>query len=268
MERHDATPTFDKDTLVGCKFFDGNISVQCYKSKCSIVASLPKVLKPSNIEPLRREEIAEAVQIIGEVVEQKAEFLRVSSVELFNAWDMEHAPIEYFCRLGDAGRYMPREQDGTTLYYGRLLSRPKKVLCFYDKSVECMERHGILMAGNILRYELRLNGRLGEYGITTLSDLLRPSVAQYLEGNYKAEYDRITKINVSDMEKNKDAAIQFWGARHPDEVSEFFKLQRERRDLTSVQRYRNKCAIEELLASGKDDLIAELDAKVEGTRWA
>lgn len=261
----DATPIFDKDTLIGYKFAVGAMDVKCRKNSCTIVGALPKMLEYSNIEVLRPEQIKDAVEAVCEAVGKKAEFMRVSYVEVFNAWDMVRPPIEYLCRLGDAGRYMPREQTGTTLYYGRLVKGAKKVLCFYDKGEES-KRKGILMQGNILRYEMRLRGRLRKHGITTADTLYNGRTIAHLCQVYKSEYNKINKISLQDMEINKDYLLRCLMANHPDEVQTIMGAMRASSQYTAQKMYRLKQSVERMQV-GRDALIEELNAAINGTEW-
>lgn len=268
MERgNDATPIFAKDAQIGCKWRDGALSVFCLNNHCTIEATLPKVLNLSNIEPLQRADVGEALQFVCEKVGQKAEFMRVSYVELFNAWDMARPPIEYFGRLADAGRYMPRQQVETTLYFGRLNKRAKKILCFYDKSEDC-KQDDIMMQGYVLRYELRLHGRLSQHGITTADTLTDGGVLRHLCDVYKMEYHKIKKISLQDMEANKDYLLRCLMAGNNEQVQAIIEALRASRKFTSQQIYRLKKSVEKVAAAGgRDDLLKELDEAVNGTKW-
>ena len=208
MERTRATPDVsvflekakeqaDLDTGEVCVYgsLDG-LKVSVYTGGISIVGSLPKFLYKSNVCPLDRHSTVRALEKLSDSLHIKISEARVTGLEFGQAFVMKHPVESYLSKLGDMPKMLRYHFDVGTLYYKPRGRQQPKVYAFYDKKADAAAKGIALPVGfedaNLLKYEMRLNGRLpqqlGVPGVTastlTESGFYRLMVRRYQGGYY------------------------------------------------------------------------------------
>ena len=140
-----------------------NIKVMQYFGGYSIQGSLPKFLYGNNVCQLTRKEVGQAIEKLSDRLHLPLNDARVTSIEVGANICLTKQHTAYTRLLGDMPR-MQRVSMADTLYYqGSGKVQPKEYY-FYDKVAEVKKHGGImpqgLEAANMMRYEMRLNGRL------------------------------------------------------------------------------------------------------------
>ena len=178
------------------------LKVSIFIGGLSIVGSLPKYLHGSNVYPLDRHTTAQAIEKLSDVLHLKANEAIVTGVEFGTNFMMKHNVQEYLTRLG----YMPRlgryHFNPSTLYYKGTGKQQLKVFAFYDKIADAKNKGAIypnnLKEANLLRYEMRLNGRLS-YQLRVpevkASTLYQIPFYRMMVKQYQDRYFTITKLN-------------------------------------------------------------------------
>ena len=230
MERTRATPDVsvflekakeqaDLDTGEVCVYgsLDG-LKVSVYTGGISIVGSLPKFLYKSNVYPLDRHSTARAVEKLSDSLHIKIGEARVTGMEFGQAFVMKYPAESYLARLGNMPKMLRYHFDVGTLYYKPRGRQQPKVYAFYDKKADAAAKGIALPVGfedaNLLKYEMRLNGRLpqqmGVPGVTastlTESGFYRLMVRRYQEGYYSISKQNKVKLdNMSEIKTVTDA---------------------------------------------------------------
>lgn len=188
----------------------------------SIVGSLTRLLYPNNIYPLDRHSTAEAVKCLSDSIHMDAGAAKVTGLEFGKAFIMAN-PVEcYLSRLGDMDRMLRIHLEKGTLYYkprGRTQSR---VIAFYDKMEEIRSKGWKIPRQyddvNMLRYEIRFNGRLSKrlnvpyVDASTLSDkdFYRSMVKRYQETYFSiSKSNQISRNDMSGIKTVQDAYDTF-----------------------------------------------------------
>ena len=182
------------------------LKVGLYVGGYSIVGSLAKYMYPSNIYPLDRKTTAQAIEKLSDSLHLDLKEADVTGVEFGTQFLMRKPPQVYINKLGD----MPRRKrllcaEGTLYYTGtgrQQRQRQKQVLCFYDKKADAAAKGLIMPQGfersNLLRYELRLNGRIphqtGRHTVTA-STLSEREFYRKLVSMWEDSYFSISKMN-------------------------------------------------------------------------
>lgn len=171
-------------------------------SGLSIIGSMPKYLYGSNIYPLDRTATRQAIEKIEDALHVSLEQAKVTGFEFGTTFPMERAPKEYLDRFGGMPRLQRYQFNPDTLYYKHKGKQQPKVFCFYDKIAEAKANQMPIPDGlqdaNLLRCELRLNGRLSyqmgvpEVTASTLSEkqFYRKTMQYFQDG-----YFSISKLN-------------------------------------------------------------------------
>ena len=171
-------------------------------SGLSIVGSLPKFLYGSNIYPLDRKATRQAIEKIEDALHISLDKAKVTGFEFGTTFPMEKQPSEYLERLGEMRRLQRYQFNPDTLYYRHKGKQQRKAYCFYDKVAEAKANNMSVPDGlqdaNLLRCELRLNGRLPyqmgvpEVTASTLSErqFYRKTMQCFQDG-----YFSISKLN-------------------------------------------------------------------------
>lgn len=133
-------------------------------SGLSIVGSMPKFLYGSNIYTLDRTATRQAIEKIEDALHISLDKAKVTGFEFGTTFPMKKPPSEYLERLGEMRRLQRYQFNPDTLYYRHKGKQQPKTYCFYDKIAEArankMPIPDGLQDANLLRCELRLNGRL------------------------------------------------------------------------------------------------------------
>lgn len=268
-DRYNGTPIADKATgeIKGYQWHARNLRVSCFNNGVSVKGSLPKYLCGDNVQTISTTDTAEALANISDVLGVDMVEAYVSYIEFGKTFMMDNAPVDYFAKLGDGGRYLPRMQAGTTLYYGKQIKKAPKGLTFYDKADEIASDGGTLPplfdGTNLLRYELRLHGRLSKrYGIIRASALTDKTTMATLRQEYITSFDNIKKVTcmADGIKPNKDWILANLIAMHPADYTTL--LASARAAATPQELYRLKQAINQTMlkaSAKKDELLQELE---------
>ena len=182
------------------------LNVCMYVCGYSIIGSLAKYMYQSNIYPLDRHTTAQAIEKLSDSLHLDLKEADVTGVEFGTQFLMKKPPQVYINKLGDMPRRKRLLCAESTLYYtgtgSQQRQRQKQVLCFYDKKADAAAKGLIMPQGfersNLLRYELRLNGRIphqtGRHTVTasTLSDR---EFYRQLVTMWEDNYFSISKLN-------------------------------------------------------------------------
>ena len=193
----------DLETGEGCTFGSlGGLKVSIYTGGISIIGSLAKYLYPNNIYPLDRGSTAQAIEKLSDSLHLPIEGARVTGLEFGRAFVMRHPVKSYLNRLGDMPNLLRYHFSADTLYYKPRGRQQAKVFAFYDKKADAAAKGMVLPVGfeeiNLLKYEMRLNGRLPqqmgvpEVTATTLTD---GDFYRLLMKRYQNSYFAISKLN-------------------------------------------------------------------------
>ena len=171
----------------------GNIKVSQYFGGYYIQGSLPKFLYGDNVSQLTRKEVGEAIEKLSDRLHLPLIDADIKSIEVGANICLSKQPSAYTKLLGDMPR-MQRVLMGDSLYFqGSGKVHPKQYY-FYDKVAEVKANGGTmpkgLEAANMLRYEMRLKGRLTkqlsipEFKASTLQDraVYKELINRWLDG--------------------------------------------------------------------------------------
>ena len=192
-----------------------NIKVMQYFGGYSIQGSLPKFLYGNNVCQLTRKEVGQAIEKLSDRLHLPLNDARVTSIEVGANICLTKQHTAYTRLLGDMPR-MQRVSMADSLYYqGSGKVHPRQYY-FYDKVAEVKKSGGTmpqgLEAANMMRYEMRLNGRLPfqlsipEFKGSTLQDR---KVYQELINRWLNGYLSINKlVNMEDEHLKKGMSVK------------------------------------------------------------
>ena len=181
----------------------------------SIQGSLPKFLYGNNVCQLTRKEVGQAIEKLSDRLHLPLNDARVTSIEVGANICLTKQHTAYTRLLGDMPR-MQRVSMADSLYYqGSGKVHPRQYY-FYDKVAEVRKSGGTmpqgLEAANMMRYEMRLNGRLPfqlsipEFKGSTLQDR---EVYQELINRWLNGYLSINKlVNMEDEHLKKGMSVK------------------------------------------------------------
>lgn len=192
-----------------------NIKVMQYFGGYSIQGSLPKFLYGNNVCQLTRKEVGQAIEKLSDRLHLPLNDARVTSIEVGANICLAKQHTAYTRLFGDMPR-MQRVSMADSLYYkGSGKVHPRQYY-FYDKVAEVKKSGGTmpqgLEAANMMRYEMRLNGRLPfqlsipEFKGSTLQDR---KVYQELINRWLNGYLSINKlVNMEDEHLKKGMSVK------------------------------------------------------------
>ena len=160
-----AKDQIDHETGEVCTFgsLEG-LKVSIYTGGISIIGSLAKYLYPNNIYPLDRHSTAQAIEKLSDSLHINLNDAKVTGLEFGTQFVMAHPVENYLSKLGDMPKLLRYHFDVGTLYYKPKGKQQLKVFVFYDKKADAVAKNMALPVGfdeaNLLKYEMRLNGRL------------------------------------------------------------------------------------------------------------
>lgn len=194
-----------KNKTVVMSGYKNGLKVSFYPSGVSIIGSLPKFLYNDNIHPLTRASTAEAINAISEALGFDVSGAKVNTLEFGFNFPMSRPVQNYLSKLGSLSGMQMYKFSATSTYYKPRGRRQQKTLCFYDKIADAKAKGMAVPVGlveaHLLRYELRLNGRLShQLGIDniTASTLSDRSFYKQMLGLYQYNYKAIDKQKQSD----------------------------------------------------------------------
>ena len=167
-----------------------------------VEGSLPKYHYGSNIYPLDREGTKECIEMIGDTLGINMSGADVVGIEFGTTFMMQYKVSAYLAKLGEMSRLQRYNFNADTLYYKGSGKVQPRVYTFYDKLADCKAKHlpyPIDFEGkNLLRYEMRLKGRLAyQLGVPEVkaSTLYDRQFYRELVRRYQDSYFSISKIN-------------------------------------------------------------------------
>ena len=192
-----------------------NIKVTQYFGGYSIQGSLPKFLYGNNVCQLTRKEVGLAIEKLSDRLHLPLDDADITKIEVGANICLAKQHTAYTRLFGDMPR-MQRVSMADSLYYqgsGRVYPRQ---YYFYDKVAEVKKSGGTmpqgLEAANMMRYEMRLNGRLPfqlsipEFKGSTLQDR---EVYQELINRWLNGYLSINKlVNMEDEHLKKGMSVK------------------------------------------------------------
>lgn len=177
------------------------LKVSIFVGGLSIVGSLPKYLYGSNVYPLDRHTTTQAIEKIGDALHIPIEKASVTGVEFGTNFLMLHQVQDYLAKLGNMPRLTRYHFEPTTLYYKGAGRQQPKVFAFYDKLADAtakgMEYPENMKGANLLKYEMRLNGRLPQQlGVPEVkaSTLTETPFYRIIVKRYQDSYFSISKL--------------------------------------------------------------------------
>lgn len=176
------------------------LKVSIFVGGLSVVGSLPKYLYGSNVYPLDRHTTAQAIEKIGDALHIQIGQAAVTGVEFGTNFLMMHQVPDYLAKLGNMPRLSRYHFEPSTLYYKGTGKQQPKVFAFYDKMADAtakgMQCPEDLKGANLLKYEMRLNGRLPQQlGVpeVTASTLAQTPFYRMMVKRYQDSYFSISK---------------------------------------------------------------------------
>ena len=167
-----------------------------------IEGSLPKYHYGSNIYPLDREGTKECIEMIGDTLGINMSGADVVGIEFGTTFMMQYKVSAYLAKLGEMSRLQRYNFNADTLYYKGSGKVQPRVYTFYDKLADCKAKHLPYPIDfedkNLLRYEMRLKGRLAyQLGVPEVkaSTLYDRQFYRELVRRYQDSYFSISKIN-------------------------------------------------------------------------
>ena len=178
------------------------LKVSIYTGGISIIGSLPKFLYQNNIYPLDRHSTAQAIEKLSDSLHLPMADAKVTGLEFGRAFVMMHPVENYLSKLGDMPKLLRYHFDVGTLYYKPRGRQQPKMFAFYDKKADAAAKGMVLPAGfenaNLLKYEMRLSGRLPQQikvPDVTASTLSEKSFYRLMVKRYQESYFAISKLN-------------------------------------------------------------------------
>ena len=178
------------------------LKVSIYTGGISIIGSLPKFLYQNNIYPLDRHSTAQAIEKLSDSLHLPMADAKVTGLEFGRAFVMMHPVESYLSKLGDMPKLLRYHFDVGTLYYKPRGRQQPKMFAFYDKKADAAAKGMVLPAGfenaNLLKYEMRLSGRLPQQikvPDVTASTLSEKSFYRLMVKRYQESYFAISKLN-------------------------------------------------------------------------
>lgn len=167
-----------------------------------VEGSLPKYHYGSNIYPLDREGTKECIEMIGDTLGINMSGADVVGIEFGTTFMMQYKVSAYLAKLGEMSRLQRYNFNADTLYYKGSGKIQPRVYTFYDKLADCKAKKLAYPSDfedkNLLRYEMRLKGRLAyQLGVPEVkaSTLYDRQFYRELVRRYQDSYFSISKIN-------------------------------------------------------------------------
>lgn len=200
----------------------GGLRVAVFGGGVSITGSLPKFFyNGSNVYPLDRHTTAQALEKLGDALHFQIGGARVTGLEFGTNYLMRYEVAAYLTRLGAMPRMCRFNVSPTSLYYRGNGKQPPKTFAFYDKAADAaskgMDCPEDLREANMLRYEMRLKGRLPQQlGVSVTASTLRDEqfyrmMVKLYQDNYFSisKTHKIKSDSMSEIKTVKDAFILF-----------------------------------------------------------
>lgn len=266
--------------MVGC------LRVRVNTAQVIIEGSLPKYRYGSNVQTLSRHSTEDVVGELSDRLGLDLGLSWVTYVEFGTNFPMDKGIGEYIDRLGDLRGFNRVQWDYGGVYYRRKCGKGQKELVFYDKVRECREHNipipPLLSDKNLLRYELRLRGKLAtQLGVpevrgATLWDMgFYRCLTRMWQGFYfdieKRCFNELTddfmRENIGTPKEAKDVLFGLLMNNNPDVVRWFNGRLKAGKVLSSKNFSMLKKSLDEIRSKGSmavsDEDIRELDNAVD-----
>lgn len=262
--------------------------VDVYAGYVYITGSLAKLMHGSNVYTLDRHTTGQAIEMLGDGLHVDLGNASVTELEFGQNFIVSRHVGEYLQRLGDMPRMTRGEFGKSSLYYMGKGKKKPLVLTFYDKKADALAKGMALPAGydgvNLLRYEMRLKGRLPyRLGVpaVTASTLSERPFYDMMVRRYVDMYFSIKKVNkliIEDMTKIKTAGDAFTmlvaslvrdgGKAYVDTFVERLKAEKVFDNRMEYTRLRKKIREVTEMSGGiaKEELVKELDDAVKNVK--
>lgn len=262
--------------------------VDVYAGYVYITGSLAKFMHGSNVYTLDRHTTGQAIEMLGDGLHVDLGNASVTELEFGQNFIVSRHVGEYLQRLGDMPRMTRGEFGKSSLYYMGKGKKKPLVLTFYDKKADALAKGMALPAGydgvNLLRYEMRLKGRLPyRLGVpaVTASTLSERPFYDMMVRRYVDMYFSIKKVNkliIEDMTKIKTAGDAFTmlvaslvrdgGKAYVDTFVERLKAEKVFDNRMEYTRLRKKIREVTEMSGGiaKEELVKELDDAVKNVK--
>jgi hypothetical protein len=281
-----AKDQIDHETGEVCTFgsLEG-LKVSIYTGGISIIGSLAKYLYPNNIYQLDRHTTAQAIEKLSDSLHIGVDDAKVTGLEFGTQFVMAYPVENYLSKLGDMPKLLRYHFDVGTLYYKPKGKQQPKVFAFYDKKADAVAKDMALPVGldeaNLLKYEMRINGRLPqqlgvpEVTVATLSEkpFYRLMVKRYQESYFAISKNNQIKTDVMDEIKTVSDAFDVFVARlisqsDQTQIAGFLEELKEAKVFDDRKCYsRLKKKIQEVATKAgvtvDDELIKELDDEIK-----
>lgn len=260
------------------------LKVSIFVGGLSVVGSLPKYLYGSNVYPLDRHTTAQAIEKMGDALHIPIGEATVTGVEFGTNFLMMHHVPDYLAKLGNMPRLSRYHFEPSTLYYKGTGKQQPKVFAFYDKMADAtakgMPYPEDMKGANLLKYEMRLNGRLPQQlGVPEVkaSTLTETPFYRIMVKRYQDSYFSISKLyqvktNVMSEIKTVSDAYDVFVARlisqtDQTQIGGFLDELREAAVFEDRKNYsRLKKKIQEVATKANitvsDELMKELDDEI------
>ncbi len=261
------------------------LRLNIFQSGLSIEGSLPKFLYQSNIYTLNRQTTPQAFEKIGDKLHFNIKEAKVLSLEFGANYNMQYPVYRYLEKLGDMPRLERSNYTASSLYYKPRSKAQQKIFSFYDKIAEAKAKKMIVPNGledaNLLRYEMRLKGRLptlfkrNEVTASTLSEeqFYSSAIKMYQDTYFSiSKQNKLTLNDMSNIKTVKDAKEVLMALlinqSDQEQIKAYFDALKEAKvfeDRKNYTRLKNK--IKEISNKAgyvvPDDLIKELDNEIK-----
>lgn len=281
-----AKEQIDHETGEVCTFGSLNgLKVSIYMGGISIIGSLAKFLYPNNIYPLDMNSTAQAIEKLSDNLHLPITDAKVTGLEFGRAFVMAHPVESYLSKLGDMPRLLRYHFDVGTLYYKPRGKQQPKVFAFYDKKADAAAKGMVLPVGfedaNLLKYEMRFNGRLPQHmGVPDVkaSTLSESGFYRQMIKRYQENYFAISKLNqvktdvMSEIKTVSDAfdmlVARLINGSDQTQITAFVEELKEAKVFEDRKNYtRLKRKIQEVATKAgvttSDELIRELDDEIK-----
>ena len=281
-----AKEQIDHETGEVCTFGSLNgLKVSIYMGGISIIGSLAKFLYPNNIYPLDMNSTAQAIEKLSDNLHLPITDAKVTGLEFGRAFVMAHPVESYLSKLGDMPRLLRYHFDVGTLYYKPRGKQQPKVFAFYDKKADAAAKGMVLPVGfvdaNLLKYEMRFNGRLPQQmGVPDVkaSTLSESGFYRQMIKRYQENYFAISKLNqvktdvMSEIKTVSDAfdmlVARLINGSDQTQITAFVEELKEAKVFEDRKNYtRLKRKIQEVATKAgvttSDELIRELDDEIK-----
>ena len=261
------------------------LKVSVFAGGLSVIGSLCKYLNGSNVYTLNRHTTAQAVEKLSDALHIQAGEAKVTGFEYGANFLMKHPISDYLTKLGNMPRLERVQATSNSIRYEGKGRQQPKVFAFYDKIADAtakgMDYPDDLQGANLLRYEIRLNGRIAkQIGVpeVTASTLYDIRFYRMMLKRYQDSYFSISKLNqirtdvMSEIKTVSDAfnvfVARLLSNSNQNQIGGFLDELKQAGVFDDRKNYsRLKKKIQEISTKANitisDDLIRELDDEVK-----